>query len=139
MRLENYWSVEKGVQMRTMHGHFSKLRELRQFPSFLTVKTATVRSRKSYTDHPLFKIKFFKLLIIVFVFELCVFVVSIVICMHNAPYLKIAAVNCRGIRDRVKRLAIFTYARTLEVRVLCLQETFPKLQDEYVWQIDWGG
>ena len=53
-------------------------------------------------------------------------------------YLKIATVNCRGIRDRAKRLAFFTYARTLDVHVLCLQETYSKPQDESVWQMDWG-
>ena len=53
-------------------------------------------------------------------------------------YLKIATVNCRGIRDRAKRLAFFTHARTLDVHVLCLQETFSKPQDELVWQNDWG-
>ena len=53
-------------------------------------------------------------------------------------YLKIATVNCRGIRDRAKRLAFFTYAKTLDVHVLCLQETYSKPQDESIWQIDWG-
>ena len=53
-------------------------------------------------------------------------------------YLKIATVNCCGIRDRAKRLALFNYARRLDVYVLCLQETFSKPQDESVWQIDWG-
>ena len=53
-------------------------------------------------------------------------------------YLKIATVNCRGIRNRAKRLAFFTHARTLDVHVLCLQETYSKLQDELVWQNDWG-
>ena len=53
-------------------------------------------------------------------------------------YLKIATVNCRDIRDRAKRLAFFTYARTIDVHVLCLQETFSKPQDESVWQNDWG-
>ena len=48
-------------------------------------------------------------------------------------YLKIATVNCRGIRDRAKRLAFFTHAKTLDVHVLCLQETFSKPQDESVW------
>ena len=45
-------------------------------------------------------------------------------------YLKIATVNCRGVRDRAKRLAFFTHARTLDVHVLCLQETYSKPQDE---------
>ena len=53
-------------------------------------------------------------------------------------YLKIATVNCRGIRDHAKRLAFFTYVRTLDIHVLCLQETYSKPQDESVWQMDWG-
>ena len=53
-------------------------------------------------------------------------------------YLKIAAVNCRGIRDHAKRLAFFTHAKTLDVHVLCLQETYSKPEDELVWQNDWG-
>ena len=47
-------------------------------------------------------------------------------------YLKIATVNCRGIRDHAKRLAFFTHARTVDVHVLCLQETYSKPQDELV-------
>ena len=57
---------------------------------------------------------------------------------HYRIFVKIATVNCRGIRDHAKRLAFFTYARTLDVHVLCLQETFSKPQDESVWQMDWG-
>ena len=53
-------------------------------------------------------------------------------------YLKIAIVNCRGICDYAKRLAFFTLAKTLDVHVLCLQETYSKPQDELVWQNDWG-
>ena len=53
-------------------------------------------------------------------------------------YLKITTVICRGIRDRAKRLAFFTHARTLDVHVLCFQETYSKPQDELVWQNDWG-
>ena len=71
-------------------------------------------------------------------FKSCVFVVYIVICSTIPLYLKMATVNCRGIRDRAKRLAFFTYARTLDVHVLYLQETFSKPQNESVCQIDWG-
>ena len=53
-------------------------------------------------------------------------------------YLKIATVNCRGLRDHAKRLAFFTHAKTLDVHVLCLQETYSKPRDEHVWQNDWG-
>ena len=74
----------------------------------------------------------FILLFIVFVFESWVFVVYIVICMHNAHLPENCTVNCRGSRDRAKRLAFFTHAKTLDVHVLCLQETFSKPQDELV-------
>ena len=53
-------------------------------------------------------------------------------------YLKIATVNCRGVRDRAKRLDFFTHARTLDVHDLCLQKTFSKSQEKLVWQNDWG-
>ena len=53
-------------------------------------------------------------------------------------YLKIATVNCRGIRDRAKRLAFFIHAKILDVHVFCLQETFSTPQVEVVWQNDWG-
>ena len=53
-------------------------------------------------------------------------------------YLKIATVNCRGIRNRAKLLAFFTHAKTFDIHVLCLQETYFKPQDELVWQNDWG-
>ena len=64
--------------------------------------------------------------------------VAIVFSGSKPLYLKIATVNCRGIRDRAKRLAFFTYARTLNIYVLCLQETFSKPQDKIVWQNDLG-
>ena len=53
-------------------------------------------------------------------------------------YLKIATVNCRGLRDHAKRLAFFTHTKTLDVHVMCLQETYSKPQDELIWQNDWG-
>ena len=53
-------------------------------------------------------------------------------------YLKIANINCRGLRDPSKRLALFAYARKLDVQVLCLQETYSQPQDEQKWQNEWG-
>ena len=35
-------------------------------------------------------------------------------------------------------MAFFTHAKTLDVHVLCLQETYSKPQNELVWQNDWG-
>ena len=53
-------------------------------------------------------------------------------------YLKIATVNCCGICARAKLSAFFTYPRTFDLHVLCLQEIFSKPQDESIWQNDWG-
>ena len=40
-------------------------------------------------------------------------------------YLKIATVNCRCIRDRAKRLAFFTHAKTLDVHVCAFKKLIP--------------
>ena len=40
-------------------------------------------------------------------------------------YLKIATVNCRGIRDRAKRLAFLTHAKTLDVHFCAFKKPFP--------------
>ena len=53
-------------------------------------------------------------------------------------YLKIATINCRGLRDPAKRLALFAYARKLDVQFLCLQETYSQPHDEQKWQNEWG-
>ena len=53
-------------------------------------------------------------------------------------YLKLATINCRGLRDPAKRLALFAYARKLDVQVLCLQETYSQPRDEQKWQNKWG-
>ena len=61
----------------------------------------------------------------------CVYSLFILLFVCTMPlYLKIATVNCRGIRDRAKLLAFFTHAKTLYVRVLRLQETISKPKDE---------
>ena len=52
--------------------------------------------------------------------------------------LKIATINCRGLRDPAKRSALFACARKLDVQVLCLQETYSQPQDEQKWQNEWG-
>ena len=88
---------------------------------------------------------------IVFVFE-CVFIFRILnfirvfrsfFIAHFAGikplYLKIATIHCRGFRNPAKCLALFAYARKLDVQVLCLQETYSQPQDEQKWQNEWGG
>ena len=88
------------------------------------LRTATTSSPKSSTARHIFDILrvllFSVICILISYFCACFIVVS-----GTMPlYLKIATVNCRGIRDRAKRLAFFTHAKTLDVHVLCLQETF---------------
>ena len=101
------------------------------------MKTAIASSRKSYINRRLFEFELFILLIFVFVCKSCVFIVYIVICVHNAHLPENCHVNCRSIRDRAKRLAFITNAKTLDAHVLCVQETFSKPQDEFVRQNDW--
>ena len=54
-------------------------------------------------------------------------------------YLTIATINCRGLRDPAKRLALFAYARKLDGQILCLQEAYFQSQDEPKWQNKWKG
>ena len=53
-------------------------------------------------------------------------------------YLSITTINCRGLRDPAKRLALCAYARKLDVQVLCLQKTYSQPRDELKWQNEWG-
>ena len=46
--------------------------------------------------------------------------------------------NCRGLRDVIKRRAIFNYYRT-RGNILCLQETHSTISDELIWKAEWGG
>ena len=47
--------------------------------------------------------------------------------------------NVRGIRDQVKRRSIFTYLKDQKANVYFLQETYSELNDEKIWQNEWGG
>ena len=52
--------------------------------------------------------------------------------------LNIISLNVRGIKDNVKRKAIFEYYRT-RCDILCLQETHSTIEDEVTWKTSWGG
>ena len=53
--------------------------------------------------------------------------------------LNIVSLNVRGLRNQVKRRAIFSYLKSQKANLYCLQETFSQESDEKVWSAEWGG
>ena len=45
----------------------------------------------------------------------------------------------RGLRNRNKRRAIFSYLKSQKATIFCLQETYSSPEDEKVWSAEWGG
>ena len=52
--------------------------------------------------------------------------------------IKIVSLNVRGLRDELKRRAIFNYYRT-RANIICLQETHSECRDEKRWVAEWSG
>ena len=52
--------------------------------------------------------------------------------------LKILSLNTRGLRDVLKRRAIFNYYRS-RAEFICLQETHSNEKDMVIWKAEWGG
>ena len=52
--------------------------------------------------------------------------------------INIISLNVRGLRDQIKRRAIFDMYRP-KCDILCLQETHSEEQDEKYWSAEWGG
>ena len=48
-------------------------------------------------------------------------------------------VNARGLKQNMKRLAIFRYLKQHHYDVICLQETHLTKQDIPIWEKQWGG
>ena len=46
--------------------------------------------------------------------------------------------NVKGLRNAVKRRAIFNYVRQ-RADIICLQETHSEITDELFWKAEWGG
>ena len=44
----------------------------------------------------------------------------------------------RGLRDVVKRKEIYTYIKSLNCNIICLQETHSTMEDEKLWSMQWG-
>ena len=53
--------------------------------------------------------------------------------------IKILSLNVRGLRNQVKRRALFLYLKNQKADFCCLQETFTLKEDEIPWASEWGG
>ena len=52
--------------------------------------------------------------------------------------IKICSINIRGLREKIKRKAVFDFYRD-RCDVLCIQETHSTEEDEIFWRNEWGG
>ena len=53
--------------------------------------------------------------------------------------IKILSLNVRGLRNQVKRRALFAYLKNQKADFYCLQETFSQKLNENTWCQEWGG
>ena len=53
--------------------------------------------------------------------------------------IKFLSLNVRGLRNHVKRRALFSYLKNQKADFYCLQETFSLKGDEVSWATEWGG
>ena len=53
--------------------------------------------------------------------------------------IKFLSLNVRGLRNHVKRWALFSYLKNQKADFYCLQETFSLKGDEVSWATEWGG
>ena len=53
--------------------------------------------------------------------------------------LRIITLNARGLKNKLKRTAIFNYLKTQQVDIACLQECHASKKDIVVWERQWGG
>ena len=52
---------------------------------------------------------------------------------------KIISLNTRGLRAEKKRRELYTYLCNKNCDIMCLQETHSTMDDENLWQLQWGG
>ena len=53
--------------------------------------------------------------------------------------LNISSFNCRGIRDKTKRILIFNWLQKSYPGIILLQETHSVKEDEKQWKKEWEG
>ena len=51
--------------------------------------------------------------------------------------LKISSFNTRGLLNTKKRISVFQYFRETKSDIILLQETHSKLNEEYLWRLNW--
>ena len=60
--------------------------------------------------------------------------------LHNSlSKFDVFSLNVRGIRDLIKRRSIFSFLKDQKACIYFLQETYSELNDENVWNKEWGG
>lgn len=52
---------------------------------------------------------------------------------------KLLSLNVRGLRNHIKRRALFLFLKNQKADFYCLQETFSLKEDEIPWASEWGG
>lgn len=53
--------------------------------------------------------------------------------------IKLASLNCRGLKNKIKRMSLFHYLKSKKFDIICLQETHITNTDLTVWKKQWGG
>ena len=59
--------------------------------------------------------------------------------MNKRDNITLNSFNCRGLRDKQKRINIFTWLKRHHNGITLLQETHSALSDEVDWSREWGG
>ena len=78
-----------------------------------------------------------KILQFTLLLEICMSKISLIIILSHR--LKLISLNVRGLRNRNKRRAIFSYLKAQKATIFCLQETYSSPEDEKVLSAEWGG
>ena len=58
---------------------------------------------------------------------------------EKSKILRINSYNCRGLRDKNKRLSVFAWIKDSNQGISLLQKSHSTLTDELKWQGEWGG
>ena len=56
---------------------------------------------------------------------------------HNMSILRVGSLNCQGLNDYYKRLALFEYLRNTDLAIIFLQETKLQPENEMQYQNEW--
>ena len=57
--------------------------------------------------------------------------------VHNMSILRVGSLNCEGLNDYYKRLALFEYLKLSQLAIIFLQETKLKPENELQYQNEW--